>query len=155
MPLGRIWGSLFFVFMSFAALSTIFTVFEGIIACTMDSFGWSRKKACLINGVLMLVLSLPCALGFNVLGFIKPFGEGSTIMDLEDFIVTNLLLPIGSLIFVLFCVTKKGWGWDNFVKEANEGKGLKVKNFMKYYCMFVIPVIIVVLFGLGLYNYFK
>ncbi len=155
MPLGRVWGSLFFVFMSFAALSTIFTVFEGIIACTMDLFGWSRKKACLINGILMLVLSLPCALGFNVLDFIKPFGEGSTIMDLEDFIVTNLLLPIGSLVFVLFCVTSKGWGWDNFVKEANEGKGLKVKNFMKYYCMFVIPVIIVVLFGLGLYNYFK
>ena len=155
MPLGRLWGSLFFVFMSFAALSTIFTVFEGIIACTMDLFGWSRKQACLINGILMLVLSLPCALGFNVLEFIKPFGEGSTIMDLEDFIVTNLLLPIGSLIFVLFCVTSKGWGWDNFVKEANEGKGLKVKKFMKYYCMFVIPVIIVVLFGLGLYNYFK
>ena len=155
MPLGRLWGSLFFVFMSFAALSTIFTVFEGIIACTMDLFGWSRKKACLINGILMLVLSLPCALGFNVLDFIKPFGEGSTIMDLEDFLVSNLLLPIGSLIFVLFCVTKKGWGWDNFVKEVNEGKGLKVKNFMKYYCMFVIPMIIIVLFGLGLYNYFK
>lgn len=155
MPLGRLWGSLFFVFMSFAALSTIFTVFEGIIACTMDIFGWSRKKACLINCIVLLVLSLPCALGFNVLSFIKPFGDGSTIMDLEDFLVSNLILPIGSLIFVLFCVTKKGWGWDNFVKEANEGKGLKVKNFMKYYCMFVIPAIIVVLFVLGLYNYFK
>ena len=155
MPLGRLWGSLFFVFMSFAALSTIFTVFESIIACTMDLFAWSRKKACIINGILMLVLSLPCALGFNVLDFIKPFGDGSTIMDLEDFLVTNLLLPIGSLIFVLFCVSKKGWGWDNFIKEANEGKGLKVKNFMKYYCMFVIPFIIIVLFGLGLYNYFK
>lgn len=155
MPLGRLWGSLFFVFMSFAALSTIFTVFESIIACTMDLFAWSRKKACIINGILMLVLSLPCALGFNVLDFIKPFGDGSTIMDLEDFLVTNLLLPIGSLIFVLFCVSKKGWGWDNFIKEANEGKGLKVKSFMKYYCMFVIPFIIIVLFGLGLYNYFK
>ena len=155
MPLGRLWGSLFFVFMSFAALSTIFTVFESIIACTMDLFAWSRKKACIINGILMLVLSLPCALGFNVLDFIKPFGDGSTIMDLEDFLVTNLLLPIGSLIFVLFCVSKKGWGWDNFIKEANEGKGLKVKNFMKYYCMFVIPFIIIVLFGLGLYNYSK
>lgn len=155
MPLGRLWGSLFFVFMSFAALSTIFTVFEGIIASTMDLFNWSRKKACIINGILMLVLSLPCALGFNVLNFIKPFGEGTTIMDLEDFLVTNILLPVGSLLFVLFCVTKKGWGWDNFVAEANAGKGLKVKNFMRGYCTFVIPVIILVLFGLGLYNYFK
>lgn len=155
MPFGRLWGSLFFVFMSFAALSTIFTVFEGIIASTMDMFNWSRKKACVINGILMLVLSLPCALGFNALSFIKPFGEGSTIMDLEDFIVTNLLLPIGSLVFVLFCVSQKGWGWDNFVKEANEGKGIKVKNFMKGYFTYVIPVIILVLFGLGLYNYFK
>ncbi len=155
MPLGRLWGSLFFVFMSFAALSTIFTVFEGIIACTMDMFNWSRKKSCIINGILMLVLSIPCALGFNVLSFIKPFGEGTTIMDLEDFLVSNILLPMGSLLFVLFCVTKKGWGWDNFVAEANEGKGLKVKNFMRWYCTFVIPVIILVLFGLGLYNYFK
>lgn len=151
MPLGRLWGSLFFVFMSFAALSTIFTVFEGIVACTMDMFGWSRKKACLINCIVMLVLSLPCALGFNVLSFIQPFGEGSTIMDMEDFLVTNIILPIGSIVFVLFCVSKFGWGWDNFVKEANEGKGIKVKNFMKYYCMFVIPAIVIILFALGLY----
>ncbi len=155
MPLGRLWGSLFFVFMSFAALSTVLTVFEGIIASTMDMFNWSRKKACVINGILMLVLSLPCALGFNALSFIKPFGEGTTIMDLEDFIVSNILLPIGSIIFVLFCVSKKGWGWDNFVKEANEGKGVKVKGFMKGYCTYVIPVIIIVIFGLGLYNYFR
>ena len=108
LPMGRLWGSLFFVFMSFAALSTVLAVFEEIVACTQDLFGWGRKKACIINGILLFVLSLPCCLGFNVLGFIQPMGEGTTIMDLEDFIVSNLLLPIGSLIYLLFCVIK--WG---------------------------------------------
>lgn len=154
MPMGRLWGSLFFVFMSFAALSTIFTVFEGIISCTIDLFGWSRKKSCLINGILMFVLSLPCTLGFNLFSGFKPFGGNSNIMDLEDFIVSNLILPIGSLIFILFCVTKKGWGWDNFVKEANAGKGLKVKKFMKGYMTFILPVIVFLVFALGLYNFF-
>jgi len=107
-PMGRLWGSLFFVFMSFAALSTIFTVFEGINSSTMDMFGWSRKKSSLINGIAMLILSLPCILGFNVLKGIKPFGGSSNLMDLEDFLVSNIILPLGSLAFVLFCVTKKG-----------------------------------------------
>jgi len=150
-PLGRLWGSLFFVFMSFAALSTVLTVFEGILACTMDMFGWSRKKSCLINGVLMFVLSLPCALGFNVLRNIKPLGFD--IMNFEDFIVSNLILPLGSLAFILFCVSKKGWGWDNFVKEANAGKGLKVQKFMKAYITFVLPVIVFVVFAVGIYNF--
>lgn len=106
-PLGRLWGSLFFIFMSFASLSTIFAVFEGIIASTMDISGWSRRKTCLVNGIMMFVLSLPCALGFNLLNGIQPFGDGSTIMDLEDFLVSNIILPIGSMVFVLFCVSKK------------------------------------------------
>lgn len=155
MPMGRLWGSLFFVFMSFAALSTIFTVFEGIISCTMDITNWSRKKSCLINGILMFVLSLPCALGFNLLSGIQPFGEGTNIMDLEDFIVSNIILPLGSLIFILFCVTKKGWGWDNFVNEANTGKGIKVKKFMKGYMTYVLPVIVLIVFVMGLYNFFN
>lgn len=154
-PMGRLWGSLFFVFLTFAALSTVLTVFEGILACTTDLFGWSRKKACLVNGVLMFVLSLPCALGFNLLSSIQPFGDGSTIMDLEDFIVSNLLLPIGSLVFILFCTTKKGWGWDQFTSEANSGKGLKVQRFMRGYCTFILPLMVLVVFVMGLYNFFK
>ena len=154
-PMGRLWGTLFFVFLSFAALSTVLTVFEGIISCTEDAFGFSRKKACLINGVLMFLLSLPCALGFNVLKKFQPLGEGTNIMDLEDFLVSNIILPLGSLIFILFCVTKKGWGWENFTSEANTGKGLKIKSFMKGYMTFVLPVIVLIVFVLGLYNFFN
>ena len=151
---GRIWGSLFFIFMSFAALSTIFAVFENIISSTRDILGWSRKKACLINGVLMFILSLPCVLGFNVLSFIAPFGEGSVIMDLEDFIVSNVMLPLGSLIFVIFCVSRYGWGWKNFTEEANQGKGLKVAKWMRPFVTFVLPVIIIFLFIVGIVTFF-
>lgn len=155
MPLGRLWGSLFFIFLSFAALSTIFAVFENILACTMDMFGWSRKKSSLINGIMMFVLSLPCILGFNALSDFTPFGAGSGIMDLEDFIVSNILLPLGSLVFVLFCTTRYGWGWKKFTAEANTGKGLKVANWMRGYMTFVLPIIILALFGFGIYNFFK
>lgn len=154
-PLGRLWGSLFFIFLSFAALSTVLAVFEAIIASTMDLFGLSRKKACSINGILVFVLSIPCALGFNLLSGFQPFGEGSTVMDLEDFIVSNLILPLGSLIFVLFCVSKRGWGWDNFTAEANSGKGLKVQKWMRGYVTYVLPVIVFIVFVVGLYNFFK
>lgn len=147
-PMGRFWGALFFVFLSFAALSTVFAVFENIIACTIDLFGWDRKKACLINGVAMFLLSLPCVLGFNVWSNVAIAGKG--IMDMEDFVVSNLLLPIGSLTYVLFCVTRYGWGWDNFVKEANEGKGLKVAKWLRPYCTFVIPVAILIIFLVGI-----
>ncbi len=149
-PLGRLWGSLLFVFMSFAALSTIFAVFENIISCTCELTGWSRKQVCIINGIAMFILSLPCVLGFNILSGFTPFGEGSNIMDLEDFIVSNIFLPIGSIVFVLFCTTRYGWGWKNFKAEANEGEGLKVAEFMRGYMTYVMPVIIVVLFILGL-----
>ena len=147
-PMGRFWGALFFVFLSFAALSTVFAVFENIIACAIDLFGWDRKKACLINGVAMFLLSLPCVLGFNIWSNVAIAGKG--IMDMEDFVVSNLLLPIGSLTYVLFCVTRYGWGWDNFVKEANEGKGLKVAKWLRPYCTFVIPVAILIIFLVGI-----
>ncbi len=154
-PGGRLWGSLFFLFMSFAALSTVFAVFENIVACTRDLFGWSRRKACLINCLVLMVLSMPCVLGFTVLSFIKPFGEGTSIMDLEDFLVNNLLLPLGSLVFVIFCTSRCGWGWKNFVQEANTGKGLKVQGWMRFYMTWILPVIIAVVLVLGLYNFFK
>ncbi len=155
-PMGRLWGSLFFIFLSFAALSTVFAVFEGILACTCDMFGWSRKKSCWINCILVLVLSLPCVLGFNVLSGFAPFGEGSTVLDFEDFLVSNILLPVGSLVFLLFCTTKYGWGWNKFKKEANIGKGgAKVMDWMRGYLTYVLPVFIVVLFVMGLINFFK
>lgn len=149
-PMGRLWGSLFFVFMTFAAFSTVIAVFENIISCSCELFGWERKKSCLINGIAMFFLSLPCILGFNVWSNFQPLGAGSGIMDLEDFIVSNLLLPIGSLIYVLFCVSRYGWGWDNFVKEANKGQGLKVANWMRIYMTFVLPVIILIILIMGL-----
>ena len=149
-PLGRFLGSLFFIFMSFAALSTVFAVFENIISCTMDLLGWSRKKTCLIDGILMFLLSLPCVLGFNVLSQIQPLGAGSSIMDLEDFVVSNLILPIGCLIFVLFCVSRYGWGWEKFTKEANEGEGLKVAAWMRPYMTYVLPLMVLVVFIIGI-----
>ena len=155
LPGGRFWGSLFFLFMSFAALSTVFAVFECIISCVMDLIHWPRQKTCLVCCVAMLVLALPCALGWNVLSFIKPFGGSSTIMDLEDFIVSNCLLPLGSLAFVLFCTTRYGWGWKAFTAEANTGKGMTVKPWMRAYLTWVLPVVIAVLFVIGVINFFK
>lgn len=150
MPMGQLWGSLFFIFLTFAAFSTVLAVFENILACCMDVFGWSRKKACAINLILMIVLSLPCALGFNLLSGIQPMGAGSTIMDLEDFIVSNLMLPLGSLVFLLFVTTRYGWGWGNFVEEANQGKGLKVANWMRGYMTWILPIIVLIVFVMGL-----
>ena len=150
LPLGRVWGSLFFVFMSFAALSTVLAVFENLASCTMDLFGWGRKKACLLNGIALFLLSIPCVLGFNVWKAFEPMGSGSNVMDLEDFIVSNLILPLGSLIFVLFCTTRYGWGWKSFVAEANEGKGIKVANWMRGYMTFVLPVILISIFLVGI-----
>ncbi|MBO5376916.1 MAG: sodium-dependent transporter [Ruminiclostridium sp.] len=150
MPLGRLWGSLFFVFMSFSALSTVLAVFENITSCTRDLTGWSRKKASLINGISLFVLSIPCALGFNLLKDVAPLGKGTNIMDFEDFLVNNIILPLGSLVIVLFCTRRIGWGWDNFVGEANQGKGLKVQKWMKGYMTYVLPVVILIVFIVGL-----
>ena len=154
MPLGKLWGALFFVFMTFAAMSTVFAVFENIISCCMDLFGWTRKKACAINCVLMLILMLPCVLGFNVLSGIHPMGGESGFLDLEDFLVSNILLPVGSLIFVLFTTSKKGWNWTPFLEEANSGKGLKVPAWIRGYMTYVLPIIILALFIIGIVTYF-
>ena len=156
LPMGRLWGALFFMFMTFAALSTVLAVFENIVSCTMEKTGWSRKKSCLINAVAMFILSLPCVLGFNVLSDIEPLGAGTNVMDLEDFIVSNLLLPIGSLVFILFCVNKRfGWGWDNFVNEANQGRGLKIKNWMRLYITYILPLIVLAVLVIGLVDFWS
>lgn len=154
MPMGRLWGSLFFLFMSFAALSTVLAVFENIISCGMELFGWSRKKSGLINLVLITALSLPCVLGFNVWQWNGFSIFGGTIMDFEDFLVSNIFLPLGSLVFLLFCVSKHGWGWNNFKNEANAGKGIKVHDWMRVYLTYVLPVIVLFIFGFGIYDKF-
>lgn len=146
MPGGHIWGALFFLFMLFAAMSTVIAVFENIISFAMDLGGWSRKKSCLVNAVAIIILSLPCALGFNLLSGIMPFGEGSNIMDLEDFIISNNILPLGSLVYVLFCTSNKhGWGWNSFIKEANEGKGIKFPKGLYIYAKYIMPVILIII----------
>ena len=147
---GRFWGSLFFLFMTFASFSTIIAVFENIIACCMDKFQIGRKKSCLINGIILLFTTMPCVLGFNVWSSFQPRGAGSTVLDFEDYLVSNLILPIGALIFTLFCATKWGWGFDNFMAEANEGKGIKFPKWLKAYVTFGIPAIIIAILLLGL-----
>ena len=148
-PGGRIWGTLFFVFLLFAALSTVIAVFENILAWWMDGKGWSRKKAVLVNCILILLLSLPCVLGFNILSGVQPLGEGSTIMDLEDFIVSNNILPLGSLIYLLFCTSKRGWGWKNFTEEANAGNGLRFPKWIRIYVSYILPLIVLAIFIQG------
>lgn len=151
---GRIWGTLFFVFLSFAALTTIITVFENIVAYAMDVLGWSRKKSVLVNLVSMCVLCVPCVLGFSVWSGIQPLGAGSNIMDLEDFIVSNNLLPIGSIVYLLFCIKKSGWGWDNFLSEVNAGEGLKFPRKARFYLTWILPAAVVVIYINGYYEKF-
>ncbi len=153
-PMGRIWGSLFFIFMTFAAFSTVLAVFENIIACVMEITGWSRKKSSIVNFFAITLLSTPCVLGYNIWtwnGF-KIFG--GSVLDFEDFLVSNIFLPLGSLIFLLFCTRKSGWGWDNFMKEANTGKGLKIKKWMRGYLTYVLPLIVLFIFSFGIYDKF-
>ncbi len=147
---GRIWGALFFLFMAFASLSTVIAVFENIIACTMELLNIERKKAVMINFVLITLLSLPCSLGFNVLSYIQPLGAGSTILDLEDFFVSQLLLPLGSLVYLLFCTSRYGWGFENYQKEANIGKGMKVPHWMKFYATIILPIVVIFVFISGI-----
>ncbi|MBQ8541280.1 MAG: sodium-dependent transporter [Clostridia bacterium] len=152
-PGGRLWGALFFVFMSFAAISTVIAVFENIISCTMDIFNWSRKKSAIVDCIAILILMVPCILGFSVWSNISLPKIGG-IMDMEDFLVSNILLPIGALIFILFCTLRYGWGWNNFVSEANAGKGMKVKNWMRWYMTIILPIMILVIFVMGLVSKF-
>lgn len=150
---GRIWGSLFFLFMFFAAMSTVIAVFENILACVRETTNWSRVKTCIICGVVILVLSLPCALGYNVLSNFHPFNSSSSVLDLEDFIVSYCLLPLGSLVYILFCTSKKGWGFDNFLAEANTGNGPKVARWLKPYFTYVLPLIIIFVFIMGIITF--
>lgn len=154
MPGGRVWGVLFFIFMSFAALSTVIAVFENIISISIDMFGWKRKKSLIINLIGISVLSMPAVLGFNILSKIAPMGAGSNIMDLEDFLVSNNILPLGSLLFVLFCTRKNGWGFDNFVAEADAGIGKPFPRYLRKYMSYVLPLIIVVIYFKGYYDTF-
>lgn len=146
---GRIWGTLFFLFMTFASFSTVIAVFENIMSFAMDMFGMSRQKAAFINCILILFASLPCVLGYNVWSDLHLIG-GRDVLDSEDFLVSNLLLPIGSLIYLLFCVTRWGWGFDNYLKEANTGKGMKISKHLKLYFQFILPVLILIILIQGL-----
>ncbi|MBQ9783565.1 MAG: sodium-dependent transporter [Clostridia bacterium] len=158
MPGGRLWGSLFFVFMTFASFTTVIAVFQNLMAACEENFGWSRKKNVVINGILVFVASLPCVLSFNVLGKLPGvLGEwlgGGKILDYEDFLVSNILLPVGSLIFLLFCVTRFGWGYDNYLAECNKGSGWRMPRWLKPYFQFVLPVLILVIFASGLWSFF-
>ncbi len=151
---GRIWGTLFFLFLSFAALSTVIAVFENIISFAIDLWGWERKKAVMFNIVAIILLSMPCILGFNILSGIEPLGPGTGIMDLEDFLVSSNLLPLGSLVYLTFCTTRYGWGWKNFIKEANSGDGMGFPQKMKWYMTFILPIIVVVIYLKGYYDMF-
>jgi len=155
MPGGTIWGIMFFIFMSFAALSTVIAVFENIISMSIDIFGWKRKKSLLINLFGIALLSVPAVLGYNILSDIQPLSDGSTIMDLEDFIVSYNVLPLGSLMFVMFCTRKNGWGFDNFIKEVDTGKGRNFPKFVRGYMTYILPLIILIIFFKGYYDMFK
>lgn len=146
---GRLWGTLFFIFMTFASFSTVTAVFENLIASAIDNFGWSRKKSVLVNFPIILIGSIPCVLGFNVWSSLTLIGERG-VLDSEDFLVSNLLLPLGSLIFLLFCVTKFGWGFDRYLEEANTGKGLKLSRKLKPYFQFILPLMILFILIQGL-----
>ena len=146
---GRIWGSLFFLFMTFASFSTVIAVFENIMSFAMDMFGWSRNKTAIINCIIILIASLPCVLGYNVWSELHLIG-GRDVLDSEDFLVSNLLLPLGSLIYLLFCVTKWGWGFDNYIEEVNTGSGLEMSRKLKPYFQFVLPVLILIILIQGL-----
>lgn len=151
---GQLWGTLFFIFMSFAALSTIIAVFENIISFAMDLWGWERKKAVIFNVILIIILSMPCVLGFNLWSDFAPLGDGSTIQDLEDFIVSNNLLPLGSLLYLLFCTSRYGWGWDNFIAEADTGSGIKFPKAIRFYVSYILPLIILFIFVMGYWQKF-
>ncbi len=154
MAFGRVWGTLFFIFLSFAALSTVIAVFENIITFGIDRWGWSRRKSVVVNLIAILLLSMPCILGFNLWSGIQPLGSGTSIMDLEDFLISDNLLPLGSLVYLLFCVTNKGWGWKNFLAEANTGEGLRFPEKVRLYVTWILPVIMVIIFVVGYINRF-
>ena len=151
---GRIWGTLFFLFMLFAAMSTVIAVFENITSCICDLTGWERKKTIRFNIIAIILLSLPCVLGFNLWGHIQPLGKGTCILDLEDFLVSNNLLPLGSLIYLSFCTSRYGWGWNNFIAEADTGKGIPFPKWIRFYATYILPLIVLYIFFNGYYAMF-
>ena len=155
LPCGRLWGSLFFLFISFAALTSVFAVFENIVACIRDCTGWGRVTTCALTGVGLVILSVPCVLGFNVWSAFHPFGGETNVLDLEDFLVSNCMFPLGSIAFAVYCCHRFGWGWKRFSDEANAGQGPKVAAWMRPYCAYVLPLIILSIFIIGLVDRFK
>ncbi len=143
---GQLWGTLFFLFMMFASMSTVIAVFENITTCVSELTEWDRNKTIRFNIIAIILLSLPCVLGFNLWSGFQPMGEGSCVLDLEDFFVSNNLLPLGSLIYLLFCVSRYGWGWDNFIAEANMGEGVKFPVWIRFYATYILPLIVLVIF---------
>ena len=155
MPAGRLWGALFFVFMSFAALSTVIAVFQNIITFPMDKWGWSRRRSVLVNLAAIFLLSLPCLLGFNLWAGFTPFGPGSSVLDLEDFLLSNNLLPLGSLVYLLFCVSRQGWGWERFLRECDTGSGVRFPRRFRFYMTWVLPFIVLLIFLVGYWQKFS
>ena len=157
MPLGRLWGALFFAFMSCAALTTVIAVFECIIASLMDALGWTRRRAAVFAGIGSAIAGLPCVLGFNLWSAFTPLGAGSCVLDLEDFIVSDLMLPLGGVAFTIYCATRYGWGWKGFIAEAEEGRGLRLpgNRLCRIYCACILPLVVFSLFALGIYNRFR
>ena len=149
---GQIWGTLFFVFMNFAALSTIIAVFENIVSFTIDLFQWSRKKSVILNFIIIVIGSIPCAIGFSILSGFQPLGAGSAVLDLLDFLVSNVIMPLGSLVFLFFCTRKSGWGWKNFITEANAGEGLSFPERARFYVSWILPLIVIFIFLFGLWE---
>lgn len=152
LPGGRVWGALFFLFLSVAAMTTVIAVFENLIAFLVDELHLSRKRASLLNGLVIAIGSLPCAFGFNLLKHVQPLGKGSTILDFEDYLVSDLLLPLGGLYLVIFCCYKVGWGWKNFMEEVNTGHGLKFPSWAYHYCKWIVPLLILFLFALSIWQ---
>ena len=155
LPGGRLWGALFFLFMGFAAMTTLIAVFENIIAYWMDNHGWSRKKAALVNMAAIIILAVPCILGYSVLSSFHPLGPGTQILDLEDFLISSTIMPLGSLLFAIFCAHRSGWGWDGFIKEADTGKGLRFPSWLRVYVKWILPFIIGIIFIKGYWDIFS
>jgi NSS family neurotransmitter:Na+ symporter len=154
MPFGRLWGTLFFLFMTFAAMSTVIAVFENLVVCFFDLLHIDRRKIICAGIPLVILLSLPCVLGFNEWSWIQPLGKGSGVLDLEDFLVSNNILPLGSLVYMAFCTSRYGWGWDNFIKEADTGRGMAFPKWIRFYVTYILPLIVLVIFVNGYYALF-
>ena len=155
LPGGRLWGALFFLFMGFAAMTTLIAVFENIIAYWMDNHGWSRQKAALVNMAAIIILAVPCILGYSVLSSFHPLGPGTQILDLEDFLISSTIMPLGSLLFAIFCAHRSRWGWDGFIKEADTGKGLRFPSWLRVYVKWILPFIIGIIFIKGYWDIFS